>query len=406
MKKVFPLNIKIGQILGIISILNDNGGSISLQELSDESFLQADDLVNIIDACKILGLLSVKGEKIKLKRKLAKRNQHEITALISEKIVKIEPFSRIIKDIKFNGDALGILFVIFIPAIIGYLFSIINIYAGIGIAIILFLIFLAAAIRVVNQWNRKAVLSFGKYIGIMGPGIHIIIPFVQTTPITLDLRVINTIFKAEKTLTKDNVPVDVDALLFWKVVNSENAVLNVQIYWDSVQLAAQTALRDVIGKTELSEMLAGRDVIGKDVKNLIEDRVNDWGIEAISVEIRDVSIPPDLQDAMARVAVADREKQARGKLAESESLAADKMIEASEKIVKIEPFSRIIKDIKFNGKISTTELFHDLVNKGLINYRDNILGIEEFKKNLLVIGIRLKILSYNHEEDIWKVHKE
>ncbi len=160
MKKVFPLNIKIGQILGIISILNDNGGSISLQELSDESFLQADDLVNIIDACKILGLLSVKGEKIKLKRKLAKRNQHEITALISEKIVKIEPFSR------------------------------------------------------------------------------------------------------------------------------------------------------------------------------------------------------------------------------------------------------IIKDIKFNGKISTTELFHDLVNKGLINYRDNILGIEEFKKNLLVIGIRLKILSYNHEEDIWKVHKE
>jgi len=234
----------------------------------------------------------------------------------------------------FNGDAFGILFVIFIPAIIGYLFSIINIYAGIGIAIILFLIFLAAAIRVVNQWNRKAVLSFGKYVGIMGPGIHIIIPFVQTTPITLDLRVINTIFKAEKTLTKDNVPVDVDALLFWKVVNSENAVLNVQIYRDSVQLAAQTALRDVIGKTELSEMLAGRDVIGKDVKNLIEDRVNDWGIEAISVEIRDVSIPPDLQDAMARVAVADREKQARVKLAESESLAADKMIEASEKYKK------------------------------------------------------------------------
>ena len=234
----------------------------------------------------------------------------------------------------FNGDALGIVFVILIPAVVGYAVSIFNFYVGVGIGVLLFLIFLAAAIRVVNQWNRKAVLSFGKYVGIMGPGIHIIIPFVQTTPLTLDLRVINTIFKAEKTLTKDNVPVDVDALLFWKVLNPENAVLNVQIYRDSVQLAAQTALRDIIGKTELSEMLAGRDVIGKDVKDLIQDRVADWGIEAISVEIRDVSIPPDLQDAMARVAVADREKQARVKLAESESLAADKIIEASSKYKK------------------------------------------------------------------------
>ncbi|MEM0143355.1 MAG: slipin family protein [Candidatus Parvarchaeum sp.] len=234
----------------------------------------------------------------------------------------------------FNGDALGIIFVILIPAVIGYLISIISLYGGIGVAVILFLILLAAAIRIVNQWNRKAVLSFGKYVGMMGPGIHIIIPFVQTTPLSLDLRVINTIFKAERTLTKDNVPVDVDALLFWRVVNSEDAVLNVQIYRDSVQLAAQTALRDIIGKTDLSEMLAGRDVIGKDVKNLIEERVTNWGIEAISVEIRDVSIPAELQDAMARVAVAEREKQARVKLAESESLAADKMIEASEKYKK------------------------------------------------------------------------
>ncbi|MCL4372721.1 slipin family protein [Candidatus Parvarchaeota archaeon] len=234
----------------------------------------------------------------------------------------------------FNGDALGILFVILIPAVIGYLLSIVNLYAGIGIGVLFFIVFLIAAIRIVNQWNRKAVLSFGNYVGILGPGVHILIPFVQTTPVTLDLRVINTIFKAEKTLTKDNVPVDVDALLFWKVLNPENAVLNVQIYRDSVQLAAQTALRDIIGKTELSEMLAGRDVIGKDVKKLIQDRVSDWGIEAISVEIRDVSIPPDLQDAMARVAVADREKQARVKLAESESLAADKIIEASLKYKK------------------------------------------------------------------------
>ena len=251
----------------------------------------------------------------------------------------------------FNGDALGILFVIFIPAVIGYLVSIVNVYAGLITGIFLFLVFLAAAIRIVNQWNRKAVLSFGKYVGIMGPGIHIIIPFIQTTPVTLDLRVINTIFKAEKTLTKDNVPVDVDALLFWKVLNSESAVLNVQIYKESVQLAAQTALRDIIGKTELSEMLAGRDVIGKDVKNLIQERITDWGIEAISVEIRDVSIPPDLQDAMARVAVADREKQARVKLAESESLAADKIIEASEKY-KRDLFAMQLRSLNMMYEIS------------------------------------------------------
>ncbi len=232
----------------------------------------------------------------------------------------------------FNGDAKGIIFVVIIPALVGYGMSfVISIYDSVAVGVVLLLIFLVAALRIVNQWNRKAVLSLGKYVGIMGPGIHVIIPFIQTTPVTLDLRVINTIFKAEKTLTKDNVPVDVDALLFWKILNPENAVLNVQIYRDSVQLAAQTSLRDVIGKTELSEMLAGRDIIGKDVKNLIEERIGDWGIEAISVEIRDVSIPADLQDAMAKVAVAEREKQARVKLAESESLAADKMLEASGK---------------------------------------------------------------------------
>ncbi len=235
----------------------------------------------------------------------------------------------------FNGDARGVLFVIIIPAVIGYLASfVVGRYYSIAIGVVVFLIFLAAAIKIVDQWNRKAVLSLGKYVGIMGPGMHFIIPFIQTTPITLDLRVINTIFKAEKTLTKDNVPVDVDALLFWKILNPEYAVLNVQIYEDSVQLAAQTSLRDVIGKTELSEMLAGRDIIGKDVKNLIEERIGDWGIDAISVEIRDVSIPAELQDAMARVAVAEREKQARVKLAESESLAADKMLEASSKYKK------------------------------------------------------------------------
>jgi regulator of protease activity HflC (stomatin/prohibitin superfamily) len=167
--------------------------------------------------------------------------------------------------------------------------------------------------------------------------------------------VLSTSFKAEKTLTKDNVPVDVDAILFWQVKNPEKTILNVQSYYDSVLLASQTAMRDVIGKTELSNMLAGRDIIGKDIQELIEERIQSWGIDAISVEIRDVTIPPELQNAMARVATSDREKQARVILAESESLAADKMIEASKKYEK-DPVAMQLRalnmmyEVSINGK--------------------------------------------------------
>ncbi|MGC8669606.1 MAG: SPFH domain-containing protein [Candidatus Micrarchaeia archaeon] len=210
----------------------------------------------------------------------------------------------------------------------------IGILGGFVIALLTIIIVLSLSVRVVSQWNRMAVLRFGKYKGMIGPGIYFIMPLVDYTPFNVDLRVISTPFSAEKTLTKDNVPVDVDAILFWQVHNPENAVLNVQNYMQSVQLASQTALRDIIGKNELSLMLAGRDIIGNDIKDLIQERIQSWGIVAISVEIRDVTIPADLQNAMARVATSDREKQARVILAESESLAADKMLEAAEKYKK------------------------------------------------------------------------
>ncbi|MGC8651847.1 MAG: SPFH domain-containing protein [Candidatus Micrarchaeia archaeon] len=210
----------------------------------------------------------------------------------------------------------------------------IGVLAGSVLALIVLIIVLSLSIRVVSQWNRMAVLRFGKYKGMIGPGIYFIIPLVEHTPFNVDLRVISTPFSAEKTLTKDNVPVDVDAILFWQVKNPENAVLNVQNYMQSVQLASQTAMRDIIGKNELSLMLAGRDIIGEDIRKLIQERIENWGIVAISVEIRDVTIPPELQSAMARVATSDREKQARVILAESESLAADKMLEAAEKYRK------------------------------------------------------------------------
>ncbi len=227
-------------------------------------------------------------------------------------------------------------------------------FAAIGFIFSLILV-LALSVRVLSEWNRKAVLRFGRYKGIIGPGIFLIIPIVDSTTMTIDTRVLSTSFKAEKTLTKDNVPVDVDAILFWQVKEVERSVLNVQSYYNSVLLAAQTAMRDIIGKSELATMLAGRDIIGEDIKGLIEERIRLWGTQAISVEIRDVTIPPELQSAMARVATSDREKQARVILAESESLAADKMIEASHKY-ESDPWAMQLRalnmmyEVSINGK--------------------------------------------------------
>jgi regulator of protease activity HflC (stomatin/prohibitin superfamily) len=242
--------------------------------------------------------------------------------------------------------------------------AIILIVSGLGfwvggltvMAIAFFFSLLAVAslsIRVISEWNRMAVLRLGKYVGVIGPGLYLIIPVIEATPINVDLRVITSPFTAEKTLTKDNVPVDVDAILFWQVHDPENAVLNVQNYTNSVLLASQTAMRDIIGKSELSGMLAGRDIIGRDIQALIEERIRNWGTDAISVEIRDVKIPDELQNAMARVATSDREKQARVKLAESESLAADKMLEASAKYQK-DPFALQLRALNMMYEISTS----------------------------------------------------
>ena len=250
-----------------------------------------------------------------------------------------------------------------------------------GILVAIFLVALLS-IRIINEWNRMPVLRLGNYVGIIGPGLRLIVPLIESTPITLDTRVLGTPFKAEKTLTKDNVPVDVDAILFWKVVNPEEAVLNVQSYLNAVQLSAQTAMRDVIGKSELSIMLAGRDVIGSDIRELIQERVNDWGIKAISVEIRDVVIPPELQSAMARVATAEREKQARVKLAESESLAADKMLEAAVKYKK-DMYAMQLRSLNMMYEISLSGknliVFIPTDNKGFsIPTPFGVAGIEKF----------------------------
>ncbi len=212
--------------------------------------------------------------------------------------------------------------------VIGYVATFI-LLVGIGLALFVFLIYLLLSVKILQEWKRAPILTLGKYKGTYGPGIFFIMPIVQSMPYKFDLRTISTAFSAESTLTQDNVGVDVDAIMFTRIENPESTALQVQNADQSVSLAAQTALRDVIGKVSLSQMIMGRSEIAENVKTLIDQRVIPWGVNVISVEIRDVKIPDELQDAMAKVAIASRERDARVILAESEKLAATNMVEAA-----------------------------------------------------------------------------
>jgi len=177
---------------------------------------------------------------------------------------------------------------------------------------------LAQSPKIARQWERVVLLRLGRYVGLRGPGLFLIIPFVDTVSAWIDQRVITTSFAAEETLTSDTVPVNVDAVLFWMVYDPEKAALEVQNYPQAVSWAAQTALRDIIGRTSLTDLLRGRERIEEELQKLIDERSNPWGVTVQSVEMRDVIIPTALQDAMSREAQAAREKQARIILGQAE----------------------------------------------------------------------------------------
>jgi regulator of protease activity HflC (stomatin/prohibitin superfamily) len=203
--------------------------------------------------------------------------------------------------------------------------------AGYWIAVVTFVIALivSSAIKIADQWERAVVLRLGRFQILRGPGLFFIIPIVDTIPYWIDTRVITTSFTAEKTLTRDTVPVDVDAVLFWKVVDPKKAALDVADYKSAISWASQTALRDVIGKTMLAEMLEGRDKISHLLQKIIDERTEPWGINVISVEVKDVLIPAGLEDAMSMQAQAERERQARVILGDSERQVAEKFGEAA-----------------------------------------------------------------------------
>ncbi len=199
------------------------------------------------------------------------------------------------------------------------------------IAAVAFIIalFISSAFKIASPWEKAVVLRLGQFYSLKGPGLFLIIPIIDTIPFWIDTRVITTTFKAEKTLTKDTVPVDVDAVLFWKVIDPQKAALEVADYTGAIAWASQTALRDVIGKTMLADMLEGRDKISGVLQKIIDERTEPWGIYVNSVEVKDVLIPPGLENAMSMQAQAERERQARVILGDSEKQVAQKFEEAA-----------------------------------------------------------------------------
>jgi regulator of protease activity HflC (stomatin/prohibitin superfamily) len=189
--------------------------------------------------------------------------------------------------------------------------------------------YLLFSIKVAQQWEKAVVLRLGKFHGLRGPGLFWMIPILDATPIWIDNRVMVTPFNAEKTLTKDTVPVDVDAVLFWVIWDAEKAALEVQDYRGAISWAAQTALREIIGQMSLADILVGRAKMDEDLQKIIDERTTPWGISVQSVEIRDVIIPQGLEDAMSQQAQAERERQSRVILGEAEMQVAASFAEAS-----------------------------------------------------------------------------
>ena len=190
-------------------------------------------------------------------------------------------------------------------------------------------LYLLFAIRVADQWEKVAVLRFGRYIGLRGPGLFLIIPVVDSISRYVDQRVRVANVSAESTLTRDTVPVNVDAIVFWMVWNAEKSILEVQDFTQAITLSAQTALRESIGRHELHQMVAERELLGHELQRILDEKTTPWGITVQSVEIRDVQIPADLQDAMSREAQAERERRARTILGQAETEIADKFSQAA-----------------------------------------------------------------------------
>jgi regulator of protease activity HflC (stomatin/prohibitin superfamily) len=195
---------------------------------------------------------------------------------------------------------------------------------------IVVLITILASLRLCNEWERKVVLRLGRFGGVRGPGIFFLLPYLEQTPFTIDMRVVTSTFIAEQTLTKDGASVTVDAIMYWRIVDAGSAAIKVANYTQAVMGAAQGALRDIIGRNDLSTLLSQRRELDEQLTVILDEQTEPWGIKVQSVQLRDIKVPENLQDALSRMAQAERERQARVILGESEVQVAQQFSQAGE----------------------------------------------------------------------------
>ncbi len=231
----------------------------------------------------------------------------------------------------FNPVSITVMCILF--AVCGGLFFLKIIQLSVLIGGLLFSIFISASIQIADQWEKAVVLRMGRFTGLKGPGYFFIIPIVDSIAKYIDQRVRVTDIKAEKTLTKDTVPVNVDAVVYWTVWDVEKAALEVQDYEKAVLNISQTGLRDTIGKHELSDLLSDRQKISDELQAILDEHTNPWGITCQNVGIRDIIIPENLADAMSKQAQAERERQARVILGTAETEIAEKFADASQQYI-------------------------------------------------------------------------
>jgi len=222
------------------------------------------------------------------------------------------------------GAAVMVVFALAGAALTAFLGTPIPLYVALPIGV-----YLMFSIKIADQWERVALLRLGRYLGLRGPGLFFIIPVVDTLSKYVDQRVRVTDVRAESALSKDTVPVNVDAIIFWVVWNAEKSILEVADFNEAITMSAQTALRESIGRHELSQMITERETLGHELQRILDEKTNPWGITVQSVEIRDVKIPPGLEDAMSRQAQAERERQARIILGQAETEISRKFEEAA-----------------------------------------------------------------------------
>src|SRR5690349_5554351 len=201
---------------------------------------------------------------------------------------------------------------------------------GLAIVAVLLLVTILSSLRICNEWERKVVLRLGRFGGVRGPGIFFLLPYIEQTPFTIDTRVTTTPFMAEQTLTKDGASVTVDAIMYWRIVDAGRAAIQVVNYTQAVMGAAQGGLRDIIGRNDLSTVLSQRRELDEQLTVTLDEQTEPWGIKVQSVQLRDIKVPDNLQDALSRMAQAERERQARVILGESEVTVAKMFAEAGE----------------------------------------------------------------------------